>query len=231
MTHSNGLGLELRETAGASRPAVAPVEIVLAYRQAVVRSGLRMLLNGVTNFVVTAEARDADAALAFLMHHPHRVLVLDLDALGVSSVAGIQLIRKASPETRIVVMSVRQDSAFVRQATASGALGYVPSTASAHELTEAVRRASSGLSYLSPTLGAVATGQPAPSGPSELSSREIEVLRLIALGYTNPEVAERLFLSVRTIETHRSHIRHKLDRATRAELVEYAFAHGLGGSG
>jgi two-component system response regulator NreC len=114
------------------------------------------------------------------------------------------------------------------------ALGYVLKEAAEEELVEAVRRAAAGESYLNPGLGARIASEPPPSPPDDLSEREVDVLRLIALGHTNAEVAAQLYLSVRTVETHRAHIQHKLRLSTRAELVGYALERGLisaGGGG
>lgn len=212
---------------GGLRPAIAPIEIVLAYHQAIERSGLRMLLDGVPDFKVIAEAADAEGARPQVRDHHPSVLVLDLDQPGGSTVEAIPLIRKESPETRIVAMSARSDPAFVREAIAAGALGFVPKAATAVELKKAVRQAASDQAYLSVGLRADPSRPRAPVGPSGLSPREVEVLGLIAMGHTNTAIAERLALSVRTVETHRAHVRQKLERVTRAELVAYAFENGM----
>ena len=187
-----------------------------------------MLLEGVRDFRVVAEAGDVEEARRCVRAHSPNVLVLDLDLPAGPTAAAISLIGEASPQTRIVLMSASEDPAFVREAIAAGALGYVPSTATAGELTTAVRRAASATARLAPGLAAIAASRPAPTGPRELSPREVEVIGLIALGYTNTEIGARLALSIRTIETHRAHIRLKLERPTRAELVQYAFEHGMG---
>ena len=135
--------------------------------------------------------------------------------------------REESPETQIVVLTMQQESAFAREALTGGALGYVLKEAADEELVEAVRNAAAGESYLNPRLGAKIASEPPPGPPDDLSEREVEVLSLIALGYTNAEIGEQLFLSVRTVETHRAHIQQKLRLSTRAELVRYALARGL----
>ena len=124
---------------------------------------------------------------------------------------------------------MQDDPAFARQALQSGALGFVLKEAADEELLEAIRLAAAGDTYLNPRLGARLAAAPAePAGPpDDLSEREVEVLRLIALGHTNSEIAEQLFLSTRTVETHRAHIQQKIRRTTRAELVRYALEHGL----
>jgi two-component system response regulator NreC len=146
---------------------------------------------------------------------------------GGSSLEAIPTIRKEAPSTQIVVLTMQQEPAFARHALGSGALGYVLKEAADDELVEAVRRAAVGESYLNPRLGARLASEPPPGPPDDLSEREVDVLRLIALGHTNAEIAEQLFLSVRTVETHRAHIQQKLRLSSRAELVSYALRRGL----
>ncbi len=204
-----------------------PITIVLADDHRVVRSGLRMLLDAEAGFEVVAEASDVEAARRYVRGHHPAVLVLDLNMPGGSSLEAIPLLREESPDTQIVVLTMQQEPAFARQALGAGALGYVLKEAADDELVEAVRNAAAGESYLNPRLGARIASEPPPGPPDDLSQREVEVLRLIALGHTNAEIAEQLFLSVRTVETHRSHIQQKLRLSTRAELVGYALERGL----
>jgi two-component system response regulator NreC len=203
------------------------VTIVLADDHRVVRSGLRLLLDAEEGFEVVAEANDVDGARRYVRGHHPAVLVLDLNMPGGSSLEAIPLIREESPDTQIVVLTMQQEPAFAREALAGGALGYVLKEAADEELVEAVRNAAAGEHYLNPRLGAQIASAPAQGAPDDLSQREAEVLRLIALGHTNAEIAEQLFLSVRTVETHRSHIQQKLRLSTRAELVGYALERGL----
>jgi two-component system, NarL family, response regulator NreC len=206
---------------------IEPIRLVLADDHAVVRSGLRMLLDSEPGLEVVAEASDVDSAKRYVRGHHPDVLVLDLNMPGGSSLEAIPVIREESPETQIVVLTMQQEPAFARQALSVGALGYVLKEAADDELVEAVRRAAVGESYLNPRLGARMASQPPPGPPDDLSTREVDVLRLIALGHTNAEIGEQLFLSVRTVETHRSHIQQKLRLSTRAELVGYALKRGL----
>jgi two-component system response regulator NreC len=206
------------------------VRIVLADDHAVVRSGLRMLLDSERDFEVVAEASDAESATRYVRGHRPDVLVLDLNMPGGSSLEMIPAIRAEFPATQIVVLTMQQEPAFAREALGAGALGYVLKEAADGELVGAVRLAASGQSYLNPGLGARMASEPPPGPPGGLSEREVDVLRLIALGNTNAEIAEALFLSVRTVETHRSHIQQKLALTTRAELVGYALEHGLIGA-
>jgi two-component system response regulator NreC len=203
------------------------VRIILADDHRVVRSGLKMLLEKSGEFAVVAEAGDVDSARRFVHGHHPQVLVLDLNMPGGSSLDAIPLIRKESPETQIVVLTMQQETAFVRAALGAGAVGYVLKDAVDGELVEAVRHAALGESYLNPELGARIASEPPPGPPDDLSDREVEVLTLIARGFTNPEIASQLFLSIRTVETHRAHIQQKLMLSTRAELVGYAIQRGL----
>jgi two-component system, NarL family, response regulator NreC len=205
------------------------IGIVLADDHEVVRTGLRLLLDGESDLEVVAEAGDVESAMRFVRGHRPAVLVLDLNMPGGSSLAAIPRLREQAPDTAVVVLTMQNDPAFAREAMRSGAVGYVLKQAAGTELVEAVRLAAQGDRYLNPRLGArVAAEPPEPAGPpDDLTAREVEILRLIALGHTNTEIASRLYLSVRTVETHRAHIQQKTGRSTRADLVRYALDHGL----
>jgi two-component system response regulator NreC len=155
------------------------------------------------------------------------VLILDLTMPDGTSIDLIPQLRERSPQTRIVVLTMHEEPAFARSALAAGALGYVLKEAADEELIDAVRRAAANERYLNPRLGARLASEPASGLPGGLSEREVEVLRLIALGHTNSEIAAKLFLSVRTVETHRAHIQQKLRLSTRSELVRYALEQRL----
>jgi two-component system response regulator NreC len=203
--------------------------VVIADDHEVVRSGLRTLLDQEPDLEVAAEAGDVRSALAHVRAKRPAVLVLDLNMPGEPSLPAIPTFIEASPETAIVVLTMQSDPAFAREALRAGARGYVLKEAASAELVKAVRAAIAGQTYLEPQLGAkLAAEPPAPPGPADdLSEREVEVLRLIALGHTNAEIGEQLYLSVRTVESHRAHIQQKLRRSTRAELVRYALERGL----
>jgi two-component system response regulator NreC len=202
------------------------ISIILADDHTVVRSALRMLLEGETDFEVVAEAADVDATIRYLRGHKPDVLILDLNMPGRASLEAIPEMQEVSPGTRIVVLTMQKEPAFARRALQLGVLGYVLKEAADDELVQAVRKAAAGKTYLQPALGARLAAEPQEAG-GELSEREEEVLRLIALGHTNAEIAKQLYISVRTVETHRAHIQQKLGVSTRAELVRSALSRGL----
>jgi two-component system, NarL family, response regulator NreC len=203
------------------------IRIVIADDHAVVRRGLRQVLEAEAGFEVVAEAANLDDARRYARgHHPH-VLVLDLNMPGGSSLEHIPSIRIEFPDTQIVVLTMQNEPAYARQALSAGALGYVLKEAAEEELVEAIKRAAVGDTYLNPRLGARVAAEPPPGPPDGLSEREVDVLRLIALGYTNAEIGDQLHLSVRTVETHRAHIQQKLSLGTRSDLVRYALEHKL----
>jgi two-component system, NarL family, response regulator NreC len=206
---------------------MGPIRIVIADDHAVVRSGLRMLLDAEEGLEVVAEAGDVDGMLRSVLGYKPDVLVLDLNMPGaVTSIDALPDIAQRSPDTRVVILTMQENPEYARRALSSGARAYVLKEAADTELVEAVRRAAAGEVYLHPSLGARLASEPT-GPPDDLSEREVEVLRLIALGHTNAEIGERLFLSVRTVETHRAHIQQKLGLSARSELVRYALDRGL----
>lgn len=220
----------MSDAAAAADPVVRPrVRVALADDHEVVRSGLRLVLAAEPDFEIVAEAADVERTTRMVLGYKPDVLLLDLNMPGGSSLKAIPRIRAASPSTAIVVLTMQDDVGFAREALGSGALGYVLKEAANTELVQAIRAALAGRTYLHPSLGArLAAASVDAGGPSDaLSPRELEVLRLIALGHTNTEIGGKLFLSVRTVETHRAHIQQKLSRSTRAELVAYALDHRL----
>jgi two-component system response regulator NreC len=203
------------------------IRVVIADDHSVVLRGLRQILEDAGEFEVVAEALDLDAARRYVRGHRPDVLVLDLNMPGGSSLEGIPEIRAESPDTQIVVLTMQDEPAYARRALSAGAVGYVLKDAADEELVEAIRRATAGDTYLNPRMGARLATAPAVGPPGGLSERELEVLRMIALGHTNGEMAAGLHLSVRTVETHRAHIQQKLGLGARSELVRYALDHGL----
>ncbi len=201
--------------------------VVVADDHRAVRTGLRLLLEEVGGFEVLAEADDVEAARRYVRAHRPAVLVLDLNMPGESSLAAIPGLREEAPDTQIVVLTMQDDPAFAREALVSGALGFVLKRAAEDELIEAVRLAATGERYLNPQLGARILVEPPPGPPDGLDEEDVEILRLVALGHTNVEIGERLFLSGRTVEAHRLKLQRRLGLGTRAELVGYVLDHEL----
>ena len=202
------------------------IRVVIADDHAVVRSGLRLLLDAEDALHVVAEAGNIDDAKRMVSAHRPAVLVLDLNMPGGESLPAIP---ELAEQTAVVVLTMQNDPAFARRALQDGATGYVLKEAADAELVQAVHAAAEGRTYLNPQLGArMAAAPPIPEGPpDDLTQREVEILRLIALGHTNAEIGGQLYLSVRTIESHRAHIQQKTGRHSRAELVRYALDHSL----
>ena len=210
----------------ASETETDVIRIVLADDHAVVRSALRMLLDAEPGLEVVAEAGDVEGAIRYLRGHRPEVLILDLNMPGRASLEALPDIAEASPDTQVVVLTMQSEPAFAREAMQAGVLGYILKEAADTELVKAVRLAAQGRTYLQPDLGARLAAEP-PEAPDDLSDRELEILRFIALGHTNGEIAEQLLISVRTVESHRSHIQQKLHLAKRSELVRYALERGM----
>ncbi len=207
------------------------IRTIVVDDHAVVRTGLRLLLDAEEDIEVVAEAGDAREAVFEARARKPDVILLDVVMPGRSGLEAIPDLLKESPESKILVLSMQDDSAYVREAFASGASGYVLKEAADAEVVGAVREVAQGGRYVHPVLGArlvaADADERARAEEDPLSEREHEILRLLALGHTNQEIAGELFLSVRTVETHRAHIMQKLRISTRAELVRYALAHGM----
>jgi two-component system, NarL family, response regulator NreC len=211
-----------------------PIRVALCDDHVMVRSGLHRILAEEPGIEVIGEAGTAGEAVELARRARPCVLLMDLGLPGASGLAATSQVRQASPGTFVLVLTAYNDVVYLRRAFAAGASGYLLKEAADIDLVQAVRTVASGRQYVHPTLGAAAmhleTGSEFTAGPGgRLSERELEVLRGIALGHTNAEIARALHVSVRTVETHRRHIQQKLGRSTRAELVERArSAHLLG---
>ena len=205
-----------------SPTVLSTISIVLADDHLMVRSALRALLDAHDDLEVVGDAGDAEQALAAVIEHRPAVLVLDLNMPGeLTALEAIPAIRVASPETGIVILTMQRDPAFARRTLQLGAIAYVLKESADTELVEAVRRAVNGAPVRAAELARSADVAVAERADG-LTPREVEILRLIALGHTNVEIAAQLVLSVRTVESHRAHIQAKLSRAGRANLVRYA---------
>jgi len=207
------------------------IRVLVVDDHAVVRTGLRRVLDAEPDIETVGEAPNAERAVFEALELKPDVVLLDIVMPGKSGIEGMPAVLQAVPATKVLVLSMQDDPRYVREAFDAGASGYVLKEAVGAEVVAAVRAVASGERYLHPALGArlIAVDQEerkrADADP--LSNREREVLRLLALGHTNQEIAKMLFISVRTAETHRAHIMQKLHLGSRAELVRYALAEGL----
>ena len=200
------------------------VSIVLADDHAVVRSGLSMLLGSEPDLEVVAQVGTLEELRAAVVDHRPDLLLLDLHMRGGNS---LELIPELATDTQVLVLTMQDDPEYARSALRAGARGYLLKEVEDAELIQAVRTVAAGGTYLHPALGAQLLSRDGEASGQELTPREREVLRLIALGHTNAEVAERLYLSVRTVETHRANIHRKLGTESRSELVRHALEQGL----
>lgn len=206
--------------------AASEITVVLADDHNVIRAGLRAMLEAEDDLRVIGEAADAPAAQKMVRDRRPNVLVLDLQMPGADPAQDVPALREAVPGTAIVVLTMQSDPRRARDLLRAGASGYVLKQAAERQLVEAIRTAAEGGSYIDPELG----GQVAQLGADPLEAlgeRDRELLRLLALGHTNREIGEQLFLSVRAVEVNRAKLLEKLGLETRPELVRFAIANGV----
>ena len=207
------------------------IRVLIVDDHAVVRTGLRRVLDAEPDLETVGEAADAERALFEAIENKPDVVLMDVVMPGKSGIEGLPALLQAVPEMKVLILSMQDDPRYVREAFAAGASGYVLKEAADTEVVGAIRAVAAGERYVHPSLGAKLVAAEAEerrrAEEDPLSDREREVLRLLALGHTNQEIAQMLFISVRTAETHRAHIMQKLKLASRAELVRYALAAGL----
>ena len=204
------------------------VRVMIVDDHAVVRSGLRLVIEREQGLGVAGEAGTAEDAVRSMERVRPTLVLMDLEMPGMGGLEGTRLLHERHPDVPVVVLSMHGEADDVRRAFDAGASGYVLKTAVDDDLIRAIRAVSAGERYLHPSLGAVLAQPPPPrGGVDELSPREREVLRLLALGHTNQEIAQDLYVSVRTVESHRAHIMTKLRATTRAEMVRHAIVGGL----
>ena len=207
------------------------IRVLIVDDHAVVRSGIRLLLAQEPDIEPVGEAGTGREAIFQARSLKPDVILMDVVMPDQTGLEVLPTLIREQPETKVLLLSMQDDPRYVREAFAAGATGYVLKEAADAEVVAAVREVAGGGRYVHPSLGArlaaldAAAHERAESDP--LSDREHEVLRLLALGHTNQEIAAQLYISVRTAETHRAHIMQKLRLSTRAELVRYALAQGL----
>ncbi len=210
------------------------VSILLADDHQVVRLGLRALLEAEADFEIVGEASDGLEAKALVERLQPDLLILDLMMPGLNGMEVTRQARQLAPKTKIIILSMQANEAYVLEALRNGASGYVLKQSDMAELVQAIRQVLEGRDYLSPefTQRAIEAykqkAEAAAQDPYDtLTTREREVLQLAAEGHTNPEIAERLFLSPRTVEMHRGNLMRKLGLVNQTELVRYALWRGL----
>jgi two-component system response regulator NreC len=224
---------------------MAKTRILIADDHDVVRSGLRVLLRSVPDFSIVGEAADGEEAVRLSAREKPDVVIMDISMPILDGIEATKLIKERQPEVKIVIMSVHEDEEYVYQILCAGASGYVLKNAGKGDIFEAVRSAVSGERFFSPGISRLivdgfikraeeqtrADNRTAVSGIQQLTKRETEILKYIAEGYTNRQIADALFLSFRTVNTHRANLMRKLDIHETAGLVRYAITLGLVKSG
>ena len=213
----------------------SPYEIVIAEDHTILRQGLRALLSSDPDFEVVGEAEDGRAAIRSVETLSPDLLLMDLSMPRMTGMEAITEIKKGSPATKIVVLTVHKGEEYVLSALKAGADGYVLKDAGRDELVAAVKNVLAGKRYLSPdisekVIGGYLEGRRAFKGQTPwdtLTQREREILKLIAEGYKNKEIAEQLFISLKTVEKHRSNLMRKLDLHNTAALTTFAMEKGI----
>lgn len=215
-----------------------PIRILVTDDHAVLRAGLTALLNAEPDFIVVGEAADGSECLRVAQALQPDVILLDINMPGVNGLEALPLLRQHAPHSRVLVLTMHDDITYLRQVLRSGGAGYVLKHAADKELLSAIRTVYSGGTFLHPSHAQALLADPAAPSPNanagdsnnalgQLSEREQETLKLIALGYSNKEIAEKLYLSVKTVETYKARIMEKLELTTRAALVRFALQHKL----
>jgi two-component system response regulator NreC len=212
---------------GAPADVDGRIRVVLADVHALMRRSLRLLLDSEDDIEVISEVSDLASVVRSVERHRPLVLVLDLGTPDRSSSDAIRQLRERAPETQIVIATMHENPIFAQRALAAGAIGFVLKDRADEDLHAAIRLAARGEQYVSPHLAHPLEEMRRAASEGELTSRQVELLRLVALGHTSVEIARQLDLSPRTVETHRARIHRKLGMATRAELVAYALRRGL----
>jgi len=210
-----------------------PIQILIADDHGVLRAGLRTLLNAEPNLEVIGEASDGNDVLRLASELHPDIVLLDISMPGPGGIEVTRRLKEALPELRVLILTAHEDESLLREAVQAGAAGYIIKRAVESELINAIHSVWRGDLYVHPAMTrallketSLFPSMPEPSVES-LTPREIEVLRLIAKGYTNGQIAKELSLSVRTVESHRANLMGKLELRSRVELVRYAMEHGL----
>ena len=209
-----------------------PLRVVLADDHFVVREGLKAVIDAQPGMTVVGEAADGLTACEAVGRLRPDVVVMDVSMPGLTGSQATERLRAECPEVKVLALTIHEDRGYIRQLLAAGAAGYVLKRAAADELVHAIRVVASGGTYLDPAMagkvvgGFVRRGAVAAGAQEELSDREAEVARLTASGYSNKEVAARIGLSIKTVETYRARAMEKLGLRSRNDLVRYAVQRG-----
>jgi two-component system response regulator NreC len=214
---------------------MAKTTILIVDDHAIVREGVRMILAKEADLEVVGEAADGAEAFDLTKRLQPQVVVMDISMPGMGGIEATQTIRETYPDVQVLALTMHEDETYVFQLLRAGAAGYVLKRAAAQDLVQAVRAAAKGEAFLYPSvarkvvedyLKRVETGEERERYDG-LTSREKEILTLIASGSSNQQIAEKLFISIKTVQTHRAHILEKLGLHDRTELVRYAIRKGL----
>lgn len=212
------------------------IRVLLVDDQAIVREGLRSMLSPEPDIVVVGEAGDGHEAVRMVVERAPDIVLMDVRMPGMDGLAALEAIKRVSNRTSVIMVTLYDDPDYLMRAVSAGAAGYILKDASRDELVRAVRVTAEGgaiiapnmLSQLLKRMSQLLVESAPPSPPKGgLSEREIEVLRLMAEGLTNQEIAERLFLSPTTVKTHVQNILHKLEVSDRTQAAVYAIRYGL----
>ena len=212
------------------------IRILVVDDHAIVRDGIVSMLQHQEGFEIVGEAESGEKALEMIQSICLDVVLMDIMMTGISGIEATSKIKEVKPELAIIILSMEVTDVLISEAIRVGALGYVPKDSKKVELIEAIRKVHKGEKYFSPKISEVvfrgfydqtANGRPGAYGPTKITKREIEVLKLIASGLSNRVIADNLFISIRTVDAHRNHIMQKLELKTTAELVKYAIRHKI----
>ena len=220
---------------GAERTATQKIRVLLADDHTILRAGLRMMLDAQPAIEVVGEASDGRQALAEAQRLQPDVVLMDITMPEMNGIEATRQVKRALESTRVLILTMHENEEYLFQVLRAGASGYILKEAASTELISAIRIVCAGRFYMSPSAQSMMVGdylQRVRSGEerdsySALTEREREILKLVAEGHTNNQIAERLFISPKTVDTHRTHIMDKLNLHSRAELVKYAMRRGL----